>query len=82
MCSKQASIFSPEQFTNRLVERCERIGNAPSGGVARPELGVDIRAVPFEDRAVILYRVTDEAVEIVNVFYRGRDYNAIMGNKP
>jgi toxin ParE1/3/4 len=71
-----------QQFTDRLVTRCESIGDAPFGGVARPELGANIRTVPLEDRAVILYHVTSEAVEIINIFYRGRDYQAIMANKP
>jgi toxin ParE1/3/4 len=71
-----------QRFTDRLVDRCESIGDAPFGGVARPDLGADIRMIPFEDRAVILYRITDNAAEVVNVFYQGRDYHAIMANKP
>ena len=38
--------------------------------------------VPFEHHAVILYREAETAIDIVNVFYRGRDYRAIMTNKP
>jgi toxin ParE1/3/4 len=71
-----------ERFTDRILARCESIGDAPFGGAERPDLGAGIRAVPFEGRAVILYRVNDDAVEIVNIFYRGRDYQAIMANKP
>ncbi|TNM65172.1 type II toxin-antitoxin system RelE/ParE family toxin [Aliirhizobium smilacinae] len=76
------SLPTAERFTNRILDRCESIGDAPFGGAARPDLGVGIRAVPFEGRAVILYRVKDEAKEISNIFYRGRDYHAIMANKP
>lgn len=71
-----------EQFTDRILARCESIGDAPYGGVARPDLGVDIRAVPFEHSAIILYRITDGTVEILQVYYRGRDYHTIMANKP
>jgi toxin ParE1/3/4 len=35
-----------------------------------------LRTVPFERKAVIAYRVTN-AVEITNVFYGGRDYEAL-----
>lgn len=66
-------------YTDRIYDRCERIGDVPRGGIARPDLGEGIRMVPFERSAVILYRLTDDAVEIVNVFYGGRDYEAIMG---
>jgi toxin ParE1/3/4 len=76
------SFQTAQQFTERLLARCDRIGNAPSGGAPRPDLGPDIRMVPFEHHAVILYREVEAAVDIVNVFYRGRDYRAIMTNKP
>ncbi|WP_306838648.1 type II toxin-antitoxin system RelE/ParE family toxin [Neorhizobium huautlense] len=69
-------------MVDQLIARCESIGNAPSGGVARPDLGDGIRMVPFECRAVIPYRVDDTTVEITNVFYKGRDYGAIITNKP
>lgn len=75
------NFTTASNFTDRIFDRCENVGNAPLGGVARPDLGEGIRAVPFERKAVILYRVGEKAVEIVNVFYRGRDYEAIFGNK-
>ncbi len=37
--------------------------------------------MPFERRAVILYRVNGDTVEVLNIFYRGRDYEAILSNK-
>ncbi|MEN3792073.1 hypothetical protein [Fulvimarina sp. MAC3] len=54
------------------------IGDAPSGGVARPDLGEDIRMVPFEKSAVILYTVGEKDVVILNVFYGGKNYSAIF----
>lgn len=65
-------------FTDRIVERIERIGDAPRGGAPRPDLGDGIRLVPFERSAVIVYRVNDETVEVVNVFYGGRDFESIF----
>lgn len=74
-------FLTARKFSDRLVERCEKIGNAPFGGATRSDLGPDLRIVPFEDKAVILYRVLENAVEVTNIFYRGRDYDAIMANK-
>lgn len=65
-------------FVQRIRARCEKIGLVPEGGVARPDLGEGIRLVPFEKSAVLAYRIHDEAIEIVNVFYGGRDYEALM----
>ncbi|OEO30263.1 plasmid stabilization protein [Devosia insulae DS-56] len=65
-------------FVDRIRKRCEAIGELPEGYPARPDLGPAIRIAPFERSAVIAYRVLDAGVEIVNVFYGGRDYEAIL----
>lgn len=67
-------------FTDRILDRAERIGDVPNGGAPRPHLGEGIRLVAFERSAVIVYRVVIETVEVVNVFYGGRDYAALMEN--
>lgn len=66
------------RFTDRLFERCERIGDAPFGGVSRHDLGPGIRVVPFERKAVILYVIRDETVWITNIFSGRRDYAAML----
>lgn len=75
---KSRDLITAKRFTNRIKARCDKIGNAPRGGAPRPDLGEGLRLVPFEKSAVILYRVTDIEVEIVNIFYGGRDYDALM----
>ncbi|MBY3196108.1 type II toxin-antitoxin system RelE/ParE family toxin [Rhizobium leguminosarum] len=64
-------------FVKRIMTRCRKIGDAPNGGRPRDDLMPGLRTVPFEHSAVIAYHVTD-AVEIVNVFYGGRDYEALF----
>ncbi|TFF20712.1 type II toxin-antitoxin system RelE/ParE family toxin [Jiella endophytica] len=68
-------------FTDRIERRCTKIGRAPNGGSPRADLGDDVRLVPFERSAVILYRTLEDHVEIIDVIYGGRDYNAIMLRK-
>lgn len=65
-------------FVRRIRARCEKIGHVPEGGMPRPDLGAGIRMVPFERSAMIAYRVHDDAVEILNIFYGGRDYESLM----
>lgn len=65
-------------FVARIKARCQDIGDVPEGFPARSDLGPGIRIAQFERSAVILYRPTEEAVEIVRIFYGGRDYDAIM----
>lgn len=79
---RSASVVTASRYTDRIYARCESIGDVPLGGVSRPDLGKGMRMVPFERAAVILYVVEDETVFIVNVFAGGRDYEAIMRDRP
>lgn len=72
-----------ERFLDRLLRRCDRIGDAPRGGRPRDDLEPGLRTVPFERSAVIAYRVEVDRVRIVNVFYGGRDFEALYrGHDP
>jgi toxin ParE1/3/4 len=71
-------VVTAARFTDRVFERCEKIGDAPFGGVSRDDLGPGIRIVPFERKAVILYIVEDQTVWITNVFSGRRDYAALL----
>ena len=66
-----------ERFTARLVAACQKIGEIPLGGRPRDDLSPGLRTVPFEKRAVIAYLIEAETVVITNVFYGGRDYEAL-----
>ena len=71
------SHVTANRFVGRIMARCRKIGNVPNGGRPRDDLEPGLRTVPFEHSAVIAYHVTD-VVEIVNVFYGGRDYEALF----
>ena len=64
-----------EKFVDRIFSRCETLSDFPEIGVARDDLSLGIRLIPFERKAAIFYRILDEEVQITNVFYRGRDYD-------
>jgi toxin ParE1/3/4 len=64
-------------FVRRIKARCQRIGNVPMGGIARDDLQPGLRTVPFEHSAVIAYVVENDQVSVTNVFYGGRDYDAL-----
>jgi len=71
--------ITAERFVRRILARCHKIGNVPYCGRPRDDLEPGLRTVPFERKAVIAYRVTN-VVEITNVFYGGRDYEALYRN--
>lgn len=65
-------------FVDRIKDRCQNIGNAPRGGRPRGDILPGLRIVPFEHSAIIAYVMDNDLVHIVNVFYGGRDYEALM----
>jgi len=65
-------------FVLRIENRCEKIGDAPRGGPARDDLLPGLRIVPFEHSAVIAYVIEKDVVRVVNIFYGGRDFDALM----
>jgi toxin ParE1/3/4 len=64
-------------YVRRIRDRCERIGHAPLGGRPRDDLVPGLRTVAFERSVVIAYLVVEQRVEIVNMFYGGRNYEAL-----
>ncbi|WP_348649087.1 MULTISPECIES: type II toxin-antitoxin system RelE/ParE family toxin [Rhizobium] len=66
------------RYAKRIRDRCERIGDAPFGGAARPELGEGIRMAVFERSIVILYLVQGERVRITNIFSGGQDDETLL----
>jgi len=43
MFAKLVKIVTAECYTEGLYDRCERLGDAPFGGVARSDLGANLR---------------------------------------
>ena len=77
VAEKSQSLTVARGFVDRILARCQKIGDAPRGGRPRNDLKQGLRTVPFESRALIVYRVS-EVVEIVNIFPRGFDYDAFF----
>jgi toxin ParE1/3/4 len=79
---KSQSLEIAYGFVRRIKGRCERVGNVPLGGRPRDDLEPGLRTVPFEKSAVIAYKVESDLVRITNVFYGGRDYDALYRDPP
>lgn len=45
----------------------------PNRGSLRQDLGPRVRLIGFERRVAIAYRVEDDSVEILGLFYAGRE---------
>jgi toxin ParE1/3/4 len=75
--SDQGSPLSAAGYVRRLRGHCDAIGLAPNAGTPRDDLMPGLRVVGFERRAVIAYLVEGDRVRILDIFYGGRDLEAI-----
>ena len=73
-------VATARRFTQRIKDRCDRIGDAPHAGRPRDDLLEGLRTVAFERSAVITYRVDRQSVRILNIFYGGRDVDGFYGD--
>lgn len=69
-----ASLARAGDFVGRIEAACMALSEFPLRGIARPDLGVGLRTLAFERRAVIVYSVDSDLVRIVRIHYAGRDY--------
>lgn len=71
------SVEVAERFVRRIMDRCARLGETPLAGRTRDDLRPDLRIIPFERRVVIACVAAPDAVRIVDIFYGGRDFEAL-----
>ncbi len=65
-------------FTARIRAQCESLSDFPQRGALRDDLGVGLRALGFERRVVIAFRILPDMVQIVRIFYGGRDFERLL----
>ncbi|GIT93308.1 hypothetical protein JANAI62_37410 [Jannaschia pagri] len=67
-------------FVEAIRERCRtNLLPTPGLGPSRQDLGQGIRIYPIKTmRVVVVYRVSDNALVIIRVFYGGADYAAAV----
>jgi len=69
-------------YMERLKFKCQELETFPLRGQLRNELMNGLRIYPLDDKAVAAFLVdeTDLTVQVLNIFYGGRDYEALFGS--
>ena len=67
-----------ERIVNSIGELCKTLLDYPYIGVTRDDLRVGLRTIPWRKKATIAYAVSDTAIEIIGIFYGGRDYESLL----
>lgn len=67
-------------YMERLKSKCQELENFPIRGQLRRDLMDGLRIYPLDNKAVVVFLVNeaDLTVQILNVFYGGRDYEALF----
>ena len=65
-------------FVRSIEERCMSLADFPLLGRARNDLGPGFRILFYARRVVVVYRLNEDRVEIMRVFYGGRDYERLV----
>lgn len=67
-------------YIERLKSQCKKLENAPLRGQRRDDLMKGLRISPLDKKAVAAFFVDEKhrTVRILNIFYGGQDYDAIM----
>lgn len=67
-----------EDFVSAIVDYCDSLANFPMIGAPRDDLRPGLRIIGFRRRVTIAFAITEEAVEILGVYYGGRDYETLL----
>lgn len=67
-------------YIEKLRSKCQDLQTAPLRGQRRDDLRENLRIVAIDKMAVAAFEVNEEkrSVTVLNIFYGGRDYEAIM----
>lgn len=73
----EQSVPRAEKTVERLRSRCRILQSHPLAGRLRPELGAGLRSL-VERPYVVLYRIMDDAAEVVAIVHGKRDLPAAI----
>ncbi len=67
-------------YLKKLQQKCEDLSHFPERGAKRDDIRKNLRIMALEKNAMAAFEISKEkqAVVILNIFYGGRDYEAIM----
>ncbi|MBY5317933.1 type II toxin-antitoxin system RelE/ParE family toxin [Rhizobium leguminosarum] len=61
------------EFIRRLRQICQGLEDMPERGAPREDFAPGVRILVFERRVTIAYRVVKDRVQILRLFYAGRN---------
>lgn len=74
----EASDEIARNFVQAIIARCTTLDRYPNRGTPRPELGEQLRSMPYRRSTTIVYAVDEDSaiVAIIGIFHGGQDIEA------
>lgn len=63
---------------DRVEAACLHLAEFPERGRRRDDLMPGLRILPLDRRVTIAFCITDDQVDIIRVFYAGRDFESLL----
>jgi len=76
--AREGSPLVASSFVDAIVAQCHRLDMFPRRGSPRDDLRPGLRTTVFRRTVTIAWLVGETMVTIVGVFYRGRDWEALL----
>lgn len=74
-----ASPRTAVNYVGRVLVFCGRLSTGAERGHRRDDLRPGLRILGFERRLTIAFTVDADAVTVLRIFYRGRDWESDLG---
>ena len=65
-------------YIARIEAACKALETSPVRGTRRDDIRPGLRAIGFERRATIAFRIVGREVVILRIFYGGRDFERLL----
>ncbi len=72
----EGSPITAARYVDAIVDYCESLQIFPHRGTRRDNIRPGLRMVGYKHRVTIAFEVTDDAVNILGVYYGGQDIEA------
>jgi toxin ParE1/3/4 len=77
--AKKSSARIAAGYLRGIRDECMTLSMLPNRGTQHPHLREDVRTTGYRGSATISFRVSEDVVTILGVYYRGRNVKAQIG---
>jgi plasmid stabilization system protein ParE len=74
--AEASSPLRAAKYIDAIIDNCDRLTAFPIRGTARDDLRPGLRTIGFRRRVTILFEVGHGTVDIVGIYYGGKQFDA------